>query len=216
MIALPPARRSSLLGPAAVGLPLVLIGLSTYGIVTGNTSLVVNGAIAVPLVFLPRVLAWRYGLDDHRLLTVWIALAAVVHLVGFLGPYRIQTGPLAWYDQAAHAITASFIAGVGYALVVGIDRGTGDNRFPGSFRFVFTICLVMAFGVAWEIVEFTAAGLASRGGGNAALVQYGMDDIVADLTFNTLAAAVVAVWGTGYFDGISAVATRRVQRLRRR
>jgi hypothetical protein len=52
----------------------------------------------------------------------------------------------------------------------------------------------MAFGVFWEIVEFTL-GLASQLlGGEAVLAQYGLDDTVTDLLFNQVGGIVVAGW----------------------
>lgn len=191
-------------------LQLALFGLIGYGAVVRNWGLVVNGLLALPIVFFPTFLEWRYGHDVDPRLSIWITVAAVVHAAGFLGPYDAQSGPLSWYDQAAHAISASFVAGIGYALIVALDQRSTRIRFPDEFRFVFTLCFILAFGVAWEIVEFGVGGLASMVGSDAALVQYGLDDIVFDLAFNTLAAAVVALFGTHYFRDITSVVSGRV------
>ena len=198
-----PGSRAELL---ARGLQILLFGLIGYGAVLGNGGLLVNGILAVPIVFLPDLLEWRYDHHVDSRVSVWITVAAVVHTAGFLGPYSAQSGVWRWYDQAAHAISASFIAGVGYAVVVAIDRSSTRIDFPDEFRFVFTVCFILAVGVAWEIVEFAAGGLAAMLGNEAALVQYGLDDIVYDLLFNTLAAAAVALFGTHYFRDITTIA----------
>ena len=203
-------RPDSTAGALARGLQVVLVGLIGYGAAVGKGAVVVNGALALPFAFLPSLLEWRYDHEMDPRLSVWIAGAAVAHVIGFFGPYTAQTGLLKWYDQAAHAITASFVAGVGYALVGALDRSSERLRFPGTFRFVLTLCLVMAFGVAWETLEFGAAGLASLLGNRSALVQYGLDDIVFDLAFNTLAAAIVATAGTDYFRDITAIVSEQV------
>jgi hypothetical protein len=195
-------------GLVARGFQVVLVGLIGYGAIIGNGGLVVNGVLALPIVLSPALLEWRYGQAIDPRVSIWIAVAAVVHAVGFLGPYTIQSGLIGWYDRVAHSISAGFVAGVGYALIVALDRGSARIEFPEEFRFVFTVCFIMAFGVAWELVEFTAGGLATILGMEAALVQYGLDDIVYDLAFNTLAAAVVALFGTHYFSDLTAIALR--------
>lgn len=189
---------------------LVLVGLIGYGAIAGHTGLLVNGVLALPVVFLPALLEWRYDHTVDPRLSVWITVAAVIHVAGFLGPYEVQSGLWSWYDQVAHAVSASFVAGVGYALIVALDRSSTRVSFPDEFRFVFTLCFILAFGVAWEIVEFAAGGLASMIGGQSALVQYGIDDTVFDLAFNTLAAVLVALRGTGYFRDITTIFSHRI------
>lgn len=196
------------LGLVTRGLQAALVVLIGYGAVAGVGGLVVNGLLALPVVFFPALLAWRYDHEVDTRLTLWITLAAVVHVAGFLGPYEARSGLWTWYDQTAHALSASFVAGVGYAVIVALDRHSTRLRLPSGFRFVLTLCVILAFGVAWEIVEFAAGGLASTLGGQSALVQYGIDDTVLDLTFNTLAGALVAVWGTRYFRDLTAIFSR--------
>lgn len=190
---------------------LVLVGLIGYGAVAGHSGLLVNGVLALLVVFLPAFLEWRYDHTVDPRLSVWISVAAVIHVVGFLGPYEAQSGLWSWYDQVAHAISAAFVTGVGYALIVALDRSSTRVRFPDEFRFVFTLCFILAFGVTWEIVEFAAGGLVSIVGGKPPLVQYGIDDIVFDLAFNTLAAILVVIWGTGYFREITAIFSHRIR-----
>ena len=139
-----------------------------------------------------------------------IAVAALVHAAGFLGLYQVQSGVLSLYDQVAHAISASFVAGVAYALLVALDRRSTRIRFPDEFRWVLTLTFVLAFGVAWEILEFAVGGLAATVVGAEVLVQYGTDDIVYDLVFNTLAGALVVLWGTKYFADVATVLSRRL------
>jgi len=196
---------------AARGVQVLTALLVGYALVRGQYTTALNGVVALAVTFVPAVLEWRY---DHRVdprLALWIAVAAVVHLGGFLWGYGHSTGLLAWYDQIAHVISASLVAGVGYALVQALDRTSAGIRFPEVFRFVFTLYFVLAFGVAWEIIEFSAGQLGRMAGAGETLVQYGIEDIVSDLTFNTLAGAVVAVWGTEYFRGITALLSRRLR-----
>ena len=192
-------------------LQLVLFGLIGTGVLVGNSALVVNGLLALPIVFFPSFLGWYYNHKVDPRLTIWITVAAVVHVAGFFGLYSIQSGPLSWYDQVAHALSASFVAGIGHGVIVALDRNSNHVKFPEGFRFVFTVIFILAFGVAWEIVEFSVSGLtAVLGVGDSALVQYGKDDIVFDLVFNTIAATIVAIWGTRYFDDITSIISGRI------
>jgi hypothetical protein len=75
--------------------------------------------------------------------------------------------------------------------------------------FVFILLFVLAFGVFWEVVEFAVAGAATLSGTPAVLVQYGLDDTMLDLLFDTLGGVVVAVWGTAHLtDVVGALADR--------
>ncbi|RBI59682.1 hypothetical protein DMJ13_21335 [halophilic archaeon] len=205
-------RNDSVLTLIARGLQFMLVALIGYGVIGGNSSLIVNGVLALALTLVPTVLGWQFNYEINPRLVIWITVAAVFHVVGFLGLYNIQSGLLSWYDQVAHAISASFVAGVGYAVIAALDQNSSRVHFPEEFRFIFTLCFILAFGVAWEIAEFTVSGLASLLGNKSALTQYGTDDIVFDLVFNTLAAILVALWGTNYFRDITAIIARRFSR----
>lgn len=199
---------------AARGIQSVIVVVIAYSTVVGDYDLVVNGILALALTFVPLLIEYRYSHEVDERLTLWIAVAALLHTIGFLGPYSIQSGPLSYYDQLAHATSASLVAGIGYAFLEAIDSKSSRVRFPEEFRALFTLLFILAFGVTWEIVEFGAGTLSSSVLGQEILVQYGMDDIVFDLVFNTLGAAIVALWGTGYFDGIAALFSRRLPRIR--
>jgi hypothetical protein len=69
---------------------------------------------------------------------------------------------------------------------------------------------ILAFGVLWEIAEFAGGAVGKALTSQEVLVQYGIGDIVSDLVFNTIAAVVVAIWGTGYFEDVAAILTERV------
>jgi uncharacterized membrane protein len=198
----------STLATLAFGLQVVVIGLTVFGIYAGQYDLAINGILTLAVTLLPVVLTWQYDHDTDPRLVLWIALAGALHLVGFLGPYGVESGPLTLYDQLAHAVSASLVAGVGYALVAALDRDSSRLRFPDEVRVLLVLLFIMAFGVTWEIFEFASGTIAATLLGKEVLVQYGISDIVYDLLFNTLAAAVVAIWGTGYFSGLASLFTQ--------
>ncbi|QFU84313.1 hypothetical protein [Natronorubrum aibiense] len=187
------------------GLLLIIVG---YALVTVNLGLVVNAAIPLALTFLPALVRREFTHEMGAGLALWIALAAFLHAAGALGPYEM----FGWYDSVTHTVSATLVAGVGYAIVDALDQSAESVTVPGEFRFVFILIFVLAFGVLWEIMEFASAGVASVVGGEPVLAQYGTSDIVFDLLYNAVGALLVALWGTGYFDGVAGLVSRRFSR----
>jgi uncharacterized membrane protein YjdF len=72
-----------------------------------------------------------------------------------------------------------------------------------KFTFAYLLVFVMAFGVFWELIEFYIAVGAEFFGVPQVLTQYGLDDTVLDLVYNTIGGLLVAVFGTTYLTGIS-------------
>jgi glycopeptide antibiotics resistance protein len=175
-------------------LQLVLVAIVGYSVVTVQASLFVNSAVPLALTLLPAIARRQYDYPMHAGLALVIALAATLHAVGALGPYQ-QTD---WYDTVTHALSSTLIAGVGYAIAHSIELHTDRVSFSPRFRGAFIVLFVLAVGVLWEIMEF-GSGIAAGLFGGEVLAQYGVSDIVKDLTFNTVGAVLVALWGTQLF-----------------
>jgi uncharacterized membrane protein YjdF len=176
-----------------------LAGTVAYGLFRVELGLVINAGIPLAITFLPAALARDTHVSMDAGLALWITLAVFVHSVGSLGVY--QWFP--WYDQFAHALSSSVVAGVGYAAITAFDRHSEAVEFPREFVFVFLFVFVMAFGVFWEILEFATGLVSGAFGGEAVLAQYGMSDIIYDLVFNQLGAVVIAAWGHSRLSGVS-------------
>ena len=193
----------------ARALQAVLLGLTVYGAVVGRWAVVLNGALSFGLTLLPGYLRRDYGIPLGPRVTAWITVAAVLHAAGYLGPYRT----VGWYDQVAHAFSATVVAAGGYALVDAFDRHSHHLSLPNRFVAVYVVVFVLAFGVFWEILEHLAEVAAGMLGARSALVQYGLDDIVLDLVCNTAGAVVVAVWaevGGEEAEPVTAAISRRL------
>jgi len=176
-----------------------LAGIVAYGLFRVELGLVINAAIPLAITFLPALLARDTHVSMDAGLALWITLAVFVHAVGSLGVYQW----FSWYDQFAHALSSSVVAGVGYAAITAVDRHSEAVEFPSKFVAVFLFVFVMAFGVLWEILEFGTGLVSGVLGGEAVLAQYGMSDIIYDLVFNQLGAVIIAAWGHSRLSGVS-------------
>lgn len=197
---------------ATRAMEVMLVGLLFIGIERGNTGIIVNTAVALGVTQVVPVLERDYGIPMDPALTLWITTAVFLHALGTVGLpgsdlsfYR----SLWWYDHLTHALSASVVAGAGYATARALDRHDDRVRLPPQFMFAFILLLTLAFGVFWEVVEFTLGELARLTGSGRVLTQYGLEDTMLDLLFDAVGAVVVATWGTAYLSDVAgALATR--------
>lgn len=172
------------------GLQLVLVGLVGYGIVIKELSTAAAAGIALGVTLLPAWLRREYGYSMDAGIVLWITVAMVLHVVGTLGVYDQYQ----WYDEITHTVSATIVAGLGYASFRALERHSDEIDVPAEFRAFFIIVFVLAAGMVWEVVEFTFGSL---------IPVYGIGDIVTDLVFNTVGAIIVALWGTSYVNGFT-------------
>lgn len=182
----------------AGGLQLVLAGLFVSGLVIRNGGMAFTSGIALAVTLFPAWLEREFGFTLDPGLLLWLALAVSIHTVGSMGLYEQYE----WFDNIAHTVSAMVIAGIGYASFRALELHSRDIDVPSNFRAVFILVFVLATGVFWEILEFALGDL---------ITVYGIDDIVTDMVFNTVGAILVAVWGTGYLDGLTGFFRRRLR-----
>ncbi|WP_224338138.1 hypothetical protein [Haloprofundus halobius] len=170
-------------------LQIALAGLLVYGLAVAQMAIVAATVIGLAVTFLPALLRREYGYRMDAGLVLWISLAMILHVVGFLGFYDQYH----WYDEITHTISATVTAGLGYAAFRALELHSKNIDVPSEFRAVFIVVFVLAAGMFWEVLEFVFSGL---------VTVYGIDDIVTDIVFNAVGAIIVAIWGTGYVDGV--------------
>jgi hypothetical protein len=169
------------------GLQLALIGFIVYGLVTVRLAVAATASLGLGVTFLPAWLTREYDYSMDAGLVLWITIGMTLHVFGTVALYDQYQ----WYDEITHTVSATFIAGLGYAAFRAFELHSNEIDVPSEFRAVFILVFVLAAGMVWEVVEFAFGGL---------IPVYGIDDIVTDLLFNAVGAVVVAVWGTGYVD----------------
>lgn len=194
------------LGLLTYALQVGLLAILAYALVTGQTRLLTNTVPMLLVAAFPLYVRVRYDHPLNPVLALWIVLAAFIHAVGIMGPYRA----FSWYDQFAHGVSGALVAGIGYALVQTIETEYDSVVIPESLRFLFIVVFTVSFGVVWEVAEF-AVGQIAQGGGKPVLIQFGLDDVVWDLVLDLVGAIAVAFWATGYFDGLRSIIDRHVE-----
>ena len=183
-----------------------LVGFLFVGIYEGNLGIAVNSGVALGITALPAILERDYQIPMDTGLTLWITGAVFLHAFGTIGLPGMEATfyqRVWWWDHLTHAVSASLVGGAGYATARALDEHTEDLYFPTPFTFAFILALTLAFGVAWEVLEFAIAEVSLAIGAPPALTQYGVGDTMLDLIFNTAGAVIVATWGTAHLAGVT-------------
>jgi hypothetical protein len=189
------------------GMQLTLFGLLFVALERQSPNLLVTVTIGLAVTFLPAILERDLEIPMDAGLTLWITTAAFLHTIGVAGIPGTRAplyNAIPFYDHITHALSASVVAGVGYATVRAVDEHSPGMHLPERFTFVFILVFVVAFGVVWELIEFgvdivgTATGVGATG-----FTQHGLEDTLLDLVFNAIGGVVVAIWGTVYLTGVS-------------
>lgn len=185
---------------------LILFGLLFVGLERQSPNIMINAGLGLGVTFLPATLERDHQIPMDPGLTLWITAAAFLHAVGVIGiPGTGQSlyASIPQYDKLTHTLSASVVSGVGYATVRAFDEHTDEIHLPSRFMFVFILVFVMAFGVVWEIIEFSVAVLGSSTGvGSTGFTQHGLDDTMLDLVFDTIGGVLLAIWGTVYLTDV--------------
>jgi len=178
---------------------LLLAGIVVYGAAFGQPKAITNGGLGLLVTFVPAALERNYDIPLDPWLGVWITTAVLLHTVGSAGFYA----RVGWWDHLTHALSASLVAGAGYTTLRAVDLHSDAIRIPARFAFVFIIVVVLAFGVVWELFEFGLDILADETGIEMPLAQFGLDDTVADLTYNSVGALLVALFGQAHLTDVA-------------
>jgi hypothetical protein len=184
---------------------LGLVGMLIIGLIRHSTGIIANTAVALVVAQLPPILKRDYNVPMNPTYTLWITAAVFLHALGTVGIPGAGSSfyqSVWWWDHLTHALSASVVAAVGYTTIRAIDIHLEELKLPPKFMFVFILMFVIAFGVFWEVIEFTLAEISRILGGGAILTQYGIEDTMLDLVFDTIGAFIVAVWGTAHLNDL--------------
>ncbi|TKX79722.1 hypothetical protein [Halorubrum sp. SD626R] len=178
---------------------LLLAGIVVYGAAFGQPKAITNGGLGLLVTFVPAALERNYDIPLDPWLGVWITSAVLLHTLGSAWFYA----QIAWWDHLTHALSASLVAGAGYTTLRAVDLHSDAIRIPARFAFVFIIVVVLAFAVVWELFEFGLDIVADETGIEMPLAQFGLEDTVADLLYNSVGALIVALFGQAHLTGVA-------------
>ncbi|WP_424014582.1 hypothetical protein ACOZ35_16530 [Halorubrum xinjiangense] len=178
---------------------VLLVGIVAYGFLAGEQKAISNGIIGFLVTLIPAASEHRYDLPLDPWLALWITSAVFLHTVGSAGFYaRIE-----WWDHVTHSLSASVVAAAGYTALRGVDLHSDGIRIPSRFAFIFIVVVVLAFGVLWELFEFGLDIIATETGIDMPLAQHGLEDTISDLTYNTVGAVLVGLFGQAHLSGLA-------------
>ncbi|MFB6090439.1 MAG: hypothetical protein ABEJ97_05210, partial [Halobellus sp.] len=191
----------------------LLLGVMVLGgAAIGNAGVAVNALVGLLVTFLPGILEEDLGIPIDAGLALWITGAVFLHGLGTITipgvgkPYA----DIWWWDHLTHALSASLVAGVGYTTTRAVDIHSDAVSFPSRFQFVFILLFVLAFGVFWEVIEFGIGLAAALTGTPGVLTQYGLEDSMLDLVFDTVGAILVAAYGSRQLSEVVDALTARL------
>jgi hypothetical protein len=203
-----------------------LVGMLFIGLFVNSPGIVVNAGVGILVTQLVPALERDYGIPMDPALVLWITAAVFLHALGTVplpadwvdAVGSVEAGQdraslyksSGWWDHMTHALSSSVVAAAGYATVRALDEHDDGIVIPPRFTFVFVVLFVLAFGVLWEVLEFAIGGGAELLGTGSVLTQYGVEDTLLDLFYNSLGAVVVGVWGTAYLTDVVGAIERRL------
>ena len=188
-------------------LQAMMVALLGAGLYVGDASIMTNATIGLLVTQLPAILERRYDITMNVGLVLWITLAMSLHALGTVPlpglDFESLYGTTWWWDHMTHALSSSLVVGSAYAITRALQEHTEHLHMGPRFTLVYLLIFVMAFGVFWELIEFYVAIGAQVLGIPRVLTQYGLDDTVLDLIYNSIGGLLVAIFGTTYLTGVS-------------
>jgi len=190
-----------------LALQAVMGGILLVGLLSGEYGIVINAGVGLVVTFLPAVLERNYRFRMGVGIVLWITLAMFLHALGVVPlpflDFQSAYSSTWWWDHMTHALSSSLVAGVAYATVRALDEHTEFIHMPPKFLFAFMLMFVLAFGVIWELLEFYISVGAELLGTGSVLTQYGLEDTILDLFYNSLGGLAVAIFGATRLSGVS-------------
>ncbi|RAW46623.1 hypothetical protein DQW50_03445 [Halorubrum sp. 48-1-W] len=176
-----------------------ILGTLLVGTLSRNLQAVVNGIASLVAAVTPTLAELTIGLQTGANVTfgpelsVWIAAAGFLHMLGMLGWYDT----VRWWDHLTHTVSAALIATLVYASLR--SPSVLGAQVTDVYTAVFTVLFTLGVGVFWEFVELAARELGEHIDRPPVLEYYGLRDTVLDMAFNGVGAVVVVAFDVRLF-----------------
>ncbi len=158
--------------------------LLARGIYLGDTILIIKSIESLLIVFLPFMLEKSKGIVTPAFLDFLITAAMLFHQRGMaFGLYDL----FGMYDVIAHSFTSLVLSTLLIVFFYLWERNSSTFKAGPGFIVLLGIVFTMAFGVVWEIGEFTLDQLFGYH------TQPDLVDTMQDLILDTAAALLIAI-----------------------
>ena len=195
---------------AFLGFLAGILGTLLVGTLSRNLQAVVNGIASLVAAVTPTLAELTIALQTGANVTfgpelsVWIAAAGFLHMLGMLGWYDT----VRWWDHLTHTVSAALIAALVYASLR--SPSVLGAQVTDVYAAAFTVLFTLGAGVFWEFVELAARELGEYIDRPPVLEYYGLRDTVLDMAFNGAGAVVVVAFDVRPFvpivEGIPRIA----------
>jgi len=178
---------------------LIGIFLAVY---QGRYQVAFETSIIFCLTFFPMLLDIRFNIRiPHEFDILAIIFIYVTLFLGEVHGYYIRFW---WWDLVLHASAGLLLGILGFLMVYIMNENDKINlELTPGFMALFAFVFAIAFGVLWEIFEFTMDRLF---GMNMQKPMFndpsGLTDTMWDLIVDTIGAFIISVLGYGYFSTI--------------
>lgn len=180
-----------------------IVGTVLIGVQSRNLQAVVNGIASIVAAALPTlgelVISHRTGADVTfgPELSVWLAVAGFLHMLGMLGWYET----VSWWDHLTHTVSAALLAALVYASLQ--TPSALGSQVTDAYAAIFTVLFTLGAGVFWELVELAAREIGEYIDKPPVLEYYGLRDTVLDMVFNGIGAIVVVTFDVRIFVSVT-------------
>jgi hypothetical protein len=178
----------------------LIVITSVYSFYIGYYAATFFGLVAVGLSLIPKLVYRKLYVVVPWGVTFLIALTLFLYLAGYSYQWYLDLYP--YYNMFSRLIGSITVALLGFLALLIMMRVSTNLQFKRWQIFSFIVIFTLAFGVIWEIWEFTMDTLAK-----AYLTtpfQQSNTDTMLDLIIDLAAGMIVAVLGTFYLKHKSA------------
>ena len=178
----------------------LIVITSVYSFHIGYYAATFFGLVAVGLSLIPKLVYRKLYVVVPWGVTFLIALTLFLYLAGYSYQWYLDLYP--YYDMFSRLTGSITVALLGFLALLIMMRVSTNLQFKRWQIFSFIVIFTLAFGVIWEIWEFTMDTLA-----RAYLTtpfQQGNTDTMLDLIIDLCGGMLVAILGAFYLKRKSA------------
>ncbi|MDZ4181867.1 MAG: hypothetical protein U1B83_03235 [Candidatus Cloacimonadaceae bacterium] len=140
----------------------IIVLLSAYAIIDnyiiGDMITLASAALTVLLLMLPSLIQTVSKLRIP--VSVRVVYLIFIICAMYLGEIHSFFYRFLWWDEFLHTCSAMMLAYVGFVLVNLLNRdSSAEMKLRPAFVAVFVFCFTAAFGLVWELFEFSMDGI---------------------------------------------------------